>query len=142
VFLIACTIENFNQIAVPVFSSDFERIGTTNDQRPTTNDAFMPELKPARPGLEKLAASLLRGAPADEAPLIAWPLACGAQVAEKTRAVRYTGKVLTVEVPDVEWREQLRDLAPSYLGIFSRLLAGSVERIQFVLRGEQTPETR
>lgn len=102
----------------------------------------MPELRPARPGLEKLAASLLRGAPPGEAPLIAWPLACGPQVADKTRAVRYGGKVLTVEVPDAEWREQLRDLAPSYLGVFNRLLAGSVERIQFVLRGEQTSESR
>src|ERR1051326_6598523 len=102
----------------------------------------MPELQNARPGLEKLAASLLRGAAPAEAPLIAWPLACGPQVAEKTRAVRYTGKILMVEVPDMEWREQLCDLAPSYLGVLNRLLAGSVERIQFVLRGEQTPETR
>lgn len=102
----------------------------------------MPDLQPARPGLEKLAASLLRGAPAGEAPLIAWPLACGIQVAEKTRAVRYSANVLTVEVPDVEWREQLRDLAPSYLGILNRLIAGSVERIVFVLRGDGTSESR
>lgn len=102
----------------------------------------MPEMQSARPGLEKLAASLLRGAPPDEAPLIAWPLACGPQVAAKTRALRYTGKVLTVEVPDAEWREQLRDLAPNYLGVLHRLLAGSVERIQFVLPGDITSEPR
>ena len=102
----------------------------------------MPELQPARPALEKLAASLLRGAPPDEAPLIAWPLACGPQVAAKTRALRYTGKVLTVEVPDAEWREQLRDLAPNYLGALQRMLAGSVERIQFVLPGDTTSEPR
>ncbi len=102
----------------------------------------MPELRPARPALEKLAASLLRGAAPDEAPLIAWPLACGQQVAEKTRAVRFSAKVLTVEVPDAEWREQLRDLAPNYLTVLNRLLAGSVERIQFVPRGESPPETR
>ena|ERR1051326_7468502 len=102
----------------------------------------MPDLQPARPGLEKLAASLLRGAPPEEAPVIAWPLACGPQVAAKTRAVRFTGKVLTVEVPDAEWREQLRDLASSYLGILNRLLAGSVERIVFVLPGDATSESR
>jgi hypothetical protein len=97
----------------------------------------MPDLQPARPGLEKLAASLLRSAAPDEAPVIAWPLACGPQVAARTRAVRFTGKVLMIEVPDAEWREQMRDLAPSYLSILNRLLAGSVERIQFVLRGDQ-----
>jgi hypothetical protein len=102
----------------------------------------MPDLQPARPGLEKLAASLLRGAPPEEAPMIAWPLACGPQVAAKTRALRFTGKVLTVEVPDAEWREQLRDLASSYLGILNRLLAGKVERIQFVLRGDEPTESR
>lgn len=100
----------------------------------------MPDLRPARPGLDKLAASLLRGAPPAEAPLIAWPLACGPQVAAKTRALRYAAKVLTVEVPDAEWREQLRDLAPNYLGVLQRLLAGSVERIQFVLPGDITLE--
>jgi len=85
---------------------------------------------------------MLRGAPPEEAPLIAWPLACGPQVAEKTRAVRFAGKVLTVEVPDAGWREQLRDLAPHYLQVFHRLLAGSVERIHFVVRGEGVPESR
>lgn len=102
----------------------------------------MDQLQSARPGIEKLAASLLRGAPAEEAPLIAWPLACGPQVAEKTRALRYSAKVLTVEVPDAGWREQLRDMAPSYLGMMNRLLAGSVQRIQFVLPGESTQEPR
>lgn len=102
----------------------------------------MPNLQPARPGIEKLAASLLRGAPPEEAPLIAWPLACGPQVAEKTRALRYSAKVLVVEVPDAGWREQLRDLAPSYLAVFNRLLAGCVERIQFVVRGEPPQESR
>ena len=103
----------------------------------------MRELQPARPGLEKLAASLLRGAPPEEAPLIAWPLACGPQVAEKTRALRYAAKILFVEVPDAEWREQLRDMAADYLRVLNRLLvAGSVERIQFVTRSEAAQEPR
>ena len=102
----------------------------------------MPDLRSARPGLDKLAASLLRGAPPDEAPLIAWPLACGPKVAEKTRAVRFEAQVLTVEVPDNGWRDQLRDLVPEYLGALNRLLGSSVSRIQFVLRNEPTRESR
>jgi len=102
----------------------------------------MRQLEPSRPGLEKLAASLLRGAPPEEAPLIAWPLACGPKVAEKTRAVRFEAGVLTVEVPDNGWRDQLRDLVPEYLNALNRLLGGCVGRIQFVLRNEPTRESR
>ena len=102
----------------------------------------MRQLEPSRPGLEKLAASLLRGAPPDEAPLIAWPLACGPKVAEKTRAVRFEAQVLTVEVPDSGWREQLRDMVPEYLSALNRLIGGSVGRIQFVLRNDPTKEPR
>ena len=92
----------------------------------------MTDFERAGSGLNKIAQALLRGAPADESPLLAWPLACGAQVAGKTRALRFDGGVLTVEVPDETWRGQLRDMAANYVRSLKRLLDGRVERIEFV----------
>ncbi len=93
----------------------------------------MKQLEPARAGLQKIAQSLLRDAPAEEAPVIAWPLACGAQVAGKSRALRFSNGVLTVEAPDEAWRGQLRDMAASYLAALNTMLGGRVRRVEFVL---------
>lgn len=90
-------------------------------------------MEPAQAGLQKIAHSLLRTAPPDEAPLIAWPLACGPKVAEKTRALRFAAGVLTVEVPDAAWREQLGDMAASYVRALGALLDGRVQRVEFVV---------
>jgi hypothetical protein len=90
-------------------------------------------MEPAQAGLQKIAHSLLRTAPPDEAPMIAWPLACGPQVAEKTSAVRFAAGVLTVQVPDAAWREQLRDMAASYVRALGLLLGGRVQRVEFVV---------
>src|SRR5512142_2770549 len=85
-------------------------------------------------GLAKIAREILRGAPASEVPLLAWPLVCGTAVAARTRAVGFARGVLRVEVPDPAWRTQLGDLAPQYIASFARLLRNKqVERIDFEL---------
>jgi hypothetical protein len=90
------------------------------------------ELERARGGLQKIAADLLRGAPAEDGAVIVWPLVCGAAVAERTRAVEVNAGVLKVEVPDESWRMQLMSFLPSYLETLRRLWpAGKVERIIF-----------
>lgn len=88
------------------------------------------------PALEKVVLASLRHAPATGAPLLAWPLACGSAVAERTRALEFSKGVLRVEVPDAGWRAELRHLAPRYVAILNRYNVGAVDRIHFVVRKE------
>jgi predicted nucleic acid-binding Zn ribbon protein len=84
------------------------------------------------PMLEKVVAGSLRRV--SNAPLLAWPLACGSAVAERTRAVDCIRGVLRIEVPDAGWRSELQQLAPQYLAVLSRYAPKSVIRIEFVLQ--------
>src|SRR6266851_4689467 len=86
--------------------------------------------------LERVVIHSLHQAPASEAPLLAWPLACGAAVAERTRALEFSRGVLRVEVPDPGWRAELQHLAPRYVAIINRYKVGTVSRIDFVIRRE------
>jgi Dna[CI] antecedent, DciA len=84
-------------------------------------------------GLEKVVTRSLRCAPAGEGPLLAWPLACGAKVAERTHALDFGAGILRVEVPDAGWRAELRALAPQYLAAINRYVNESVRHIEFVI---------
>ena len=86
--------------------------------------------------LEKVVLGSLHQAPKSEAPLLAWPLACGSAVAERTRAMEFSRGILRVEVPDVAWRAELQHLAPRYVAIINRYKIGTVSRIDFVIRRE------
>jgi hypothetical protein len=90
-------------------------------------------VEPVASGLEKVVAASLRKA--GNAPLLAWPLACGSAVARRTRALEFSRGVLTVEVPDTAWRNELQHLAPKYVAIINRY-AGKVNRVEFVVRGK------
>jgi len=85
--------------------------------------------------LEKIVGKSLHAAPQGKDPVLAWPLACGSVVAERTRALDFAKGVLTVEVPDPGWCAELRRLAPQYLAVINRFAAKSVNRIEFVVRG-------
>jgi hypothetical protein len=87
------------------------------------------------PALEKVVASSLRGSA--NAPLLAWPLACGSAVAERTRAIEFSGSILKVEVPDAGWRSELQRLAPQYLAVINRYTSKGISRIEFVIRSAQ-----
>jgi Dna[CI] antecedent DciA-like protein len=84
----------------------------------------------ARDGLQKVVVDAIRRAPAAEAPILGWPLACGSAVAARTRAVSYSDGVLNVEVPDALWRNELVNLVPKYLAVLSQF--AKVKRIEFV----------
>jgi hypothetical protein len=84
----------------------------------------------ARDGLQKIVVDAIRRAPAGEAAILGWPLACGATVAARTRAVSYADGVLNVEVPDALWRNELVSLVPKYLAVLSQF--AKVRRIEFV----------
>jgi predicted nucleic acid-binding Zn ribbon protein len=88
-------------------------------------------------GLEKLVANTLKRVPAGEGPLLAWPVACGSVVAEKTRAVKFENEVLQVEVPNTGWRKELQAIAPQYLAILNRYCGEKVKRIEFVIAGQR-----
>jgi hypothetical protein len=84
----------------------------------------------AREGLRKIVVDAIRRAPAPEAPLLGWPLACGAAVAARTRALACNDGVLRVEVPDAAWRNELLALVPRYLATLNQF--AKVKRIEFV----------
>jgi hypothetical protein len=93
--------------------------------------------------LEKIVAGGLRRVEKERAAVVAWPLACGAAVAERTRAISFADGELQVEVPDAGWRKELRALAPQYLAIMNRYVNQPVKRVEFVLAGASaTDRTR
>ncbi len=89
------------------------------------------------PALEKVVASSLRRASQSEAPMLAWPLACGSVVAERTRALDFASGVLRVEVPDAGWRAELQHLSPRYLAVINRYSRATISRIDFVIAQRQ-----
>jgi len=84
--------------------------------------------------LERIVGKSLHTAAPANAPVLAWPLACGSAVAERTRALDFAKGVLTIEVPDVGWRAELQRLAPQYLAVINRFAAKGVNRIEFVVK--------
>ena len=93
-------------------------------------------MQQAGSGLQKMVAQVLRQTGAEQSALLAWPLACGAIVAEKTRAVSLKDHILRVEVPDRGWRDQLKTLAPRYLATINQYSSDRVLGIAFVVAGE------
>ena len=91
------------------------------------------EMQPLAIGLEKIVASSLMKTSRRDAPRLAWPLACGRGVADRTRALGYGEGILTVQVDDAGWRKQLQELAPTYLALLNRYCGNTVRRIEFVV---------
>jgi predicted nucleic acid-binding Zn ribbon protein len=89
----------------------------------------------ASAGLHKIVSDALKRTPMGQAPLLAWPLACGSAVAERTRPLECSQGVLRVEVPDAGWRRELQALTPEYLAVINRYVRESVRRIEFVIPG-------
>src|SRR5271166_5035000 len=74
--------------------------------------------------------------------LLAWSLACGSKVAEKTSAIGYADGVLTVEVPDATWQQQLQGLNRQYLAALKQISAEPVSTIKFVVRNQSERPSR
>jgi hypothetical protein len=91
-------------------------------------------LERASTHLDTIVTKALHLAPAQESPLLAWPVACGSAVAERTRAVAFAEGVLRVEVADPGWRRELSSLAPRYLAAINRYSGVQVRRIEFVVK--------
>lgn len=66
--------------------------------------------------------------------MLAWPVACGSAVADRTRALSFSDGILRVEVADTGWRRELANLAPRYVALINKYAATSVKRIEFVVK--------
>jgi hypothetical protein len=66
--------------------------------------------------------------------LLAWPVACGSAVADRTRALSFSDGILRVEVSDAGWQRELMQLAPRYLALVNKYSATAVNRIEFVVK--------
>lgn len=91
------------------------------------------EVEQAGTELEKVVAQSIRLAPPFEGPLLAWPVVCGSQVAERTRALHFHDGALRVQVPDAGWKSELQLLAPRYLAAINRYTTEPVYRIDFIV---------
>ena len=94
-----------------------------------------------RNDLHKIFTDALKGASADQAPLLAWPLVCGPGVANRTRPMDFVCGVLRIQVPDKEWKAQLDSLIGDYLRAFGTLVdKKKVERIEFIVPNLRSQE--
>jgi hypothetical protein len=91
-------------------------------------------LESAASRLESVIVRALHRTPTTEAPLLAWSVACGSAVAERTRALSFCAGILQVEVADAGWRKELSALAPRYLAAINKYSATPVRRIEFVVK--------
>ena len=88
---------------------------------------------PISSSLQKIAADLLQTAPPEEAPLLAWPMACGAGVSERTRALSFEEGVLTIAAPDHAWCTQLKSFSDTYLQSLNRISPTKVSQLRFII---------
>jgi predicted nucleic acid-binding Zn ribbon protein len=95
----------------------------------------------ARATLKKIFKETVCSQAGDEAPLLAWPVVCGAAVAQKTRALSFVDGVLVVAVPDVAWRNQLQHMVQQYLAGLNQIAGKEVQNISFVVAPHATRPT-
>jgi hypothetical protein len=91
-------------------------------------------MEPVRTGLRQIMQDLLRARPAEEAVILAWPLVCGQEVASRTQAISFAEGILTVEVTDSSWRNQLLSFAGRYISGYEGLLGPIVKNVQFKIK--------
>jgi predicted nucleic acid-binding Zn ribbon protein len=90
-------------------------------------------MKHARGTLKKIFADSVCSKSGQDAPLLAWPVVCGAAVAKKTQALSFVDGVLLVAVPDVAWRSQLENMYQQYLAGVNQMAGKQVKSICFVV---------
>jgi hypothetical protein len=100
------------------------------------------KMENGRSELQKIFSEALKNTPPDQAPVLVWPMVCGASVAKKTRALDFVRGVLRIQVPDKAWSTELESLAPDYLRAINDIVSKKVAKIEFVVpvvRSQETP---
>jgi predicted nucleic acid-binding Zn ribbon protein len=87
----------------------------------------------ARGTLKKIFADSVCAKAGDDAPLLAWPVACGGAVAANTRALSFVDGVLVVAVLDAVWRNQLQFMSQQYLAGLNQIAGQKVRSVSFVV---------
>lgn len=90
-------------------------------------------MEQGRSELQRIFTDALKNAPADQAPVLAWPMVCGASVAKKTRALDFVRGLLRIQVPDKAWRTELEALSGDYVRAINFLVLKKVAKIEFVV---------
>jgi hypothetical protein len=91
-------------------------------------------MESVRSGLRNIFADLIRGTSLDQAVMLAWPIVCGKEVANRTDPVGFSKGVLTVDVPDATWRGQLSAFSRKYVSGFNELLGPVVTDVKFKVK--------
>ncbi len=72
----------------------------------------------------------------------AWPVACGQRIAERTRIIEFAGAVLTVEVTDTAWLQQMRSMSEKLKAELRSIAGVDVTDILFKLPTEEKKRYR
>jgi len=99
-------------------------------------------MESVRTGLRQIMQDLLRTRPAEEAVILAWPLVCGKEVANRTTAVSFSDGTLSIDVADVSWRNQLQSFSSRYVSGYEGLLGQVVKSIVFKVKGSAANSQR
>ena len=99
-------------------------------------------MQSARHDFGKLATRILKDAPTEESVLLAWPLACGSTVAERTQALSFADGTVWIHVPDDGWKGQLEGFSALYRQKLAQLSGHPVIRIVYTTTGQPRQENR
>jgi hypothetical protein len=99
-------------------------------------------MRSSRQDLPTIAARVLKGAEIEEAVLLAWTLACGSGVAERTTATAFHNGTLHVLVPDRAWQIQLGSFSGEYCQRLSQLTGAAVTHISYEVGPSHRQQTR
>jgi len=86
----------------------------------------------ARATLSKIYGKAVQQVAAEHAPVLAWPLACGSKVAQRTAALGCVNGELAVRVPDKVWRNELQCFHDRYLAALNQVSRHKVKSIRFI----------
>jgi len=86
----------------------------------------------AKATLSRIYANAVQQAAGAQAPVIAWPLACGPKVAQRTVALGCANGELAVRVPDKVWRNELQCFSAQYIAALNLMSRHKVKSIRFV----------
>jgi len=86
----------------------------------------------ARVTLSRIYAKAAQQVAGEQAPVMAWPLACGSKIAKRTAALGCVNGELAVRVPDKIWRNQLQCFSDQYVAALNQMSRHKVKSIRFV----------
>ena len=72
----------------------------------------------------------------------AWPVACGKALSDRGRVAGYADGVVTVEVTDAAWMQQMISMHGQLAGEMARIAGVTVREIHFEAKGQKKKDAR